>query len=76
MSEFPNYKNIIQKIYDNRFSIKRKKILLFIKLNKNREHHFELIEDYSSIANINEILNTNNSLEIKLSSNTIKLIKN
>jgi hypothetical protein len=71
-----DYKNILQKIYDNKFSIKRKKILLFIKLNKNNVHHFELIEDYYSITDINEKLNITNSLEIKLNKYSIKLVKN
>ncbi len=71
-----NYITILDKIHNNRFSIKRKKILLFIKLNKNSNHHFELIEDYLSIADINEKLNTIKSLEIKLSNDTIKLVKN
>jgi hypothetical protein len=70
-----DYRNILTKIYDNRFSIKRKKILLFVKLKKNN-HHFELIEDYDSIADINEKLNISKSLEIKLSNDTIKLVKN
>jgi hypothetical protein len=70
------YRNILNKIYDDRFSIKRKKILLFVKLNKNGEHHFELIEDYVSIADINEKLNITKSLEIKLSNDVIKLVKN
>jgi len=70
------YRNILNKIYDNRFSIKRKKILLFIKLNQNGKHHFELIEDYISIADINEKLNVLKSLEIKLSNDIIKLVKN
>jgi len=76
MKEYPAYKNILQKIYDDRFSIKRKKILLFVKLNKNGKHHFELLEDYLSIADINEKLNVSKSLEIKLSNDTIKLVKN
>jgi hypothetical protein len=76
LAEHIVYKNILNKIYDNRFSIKRKKILLFVKLNKNNNHHFELIEDYDSIADINEKLNISKSLEIKLSNDTIKLVKN
>jgi len=71
-----NYKNILQKIYDSRFSIKRKKILLFLKLNKNGFHYFELIEDYNSIADINEKLNISKELDIKLSKYSIKLVKN
>jgi hypothetical protein len=78
MIEHTDYKSLLQKIYDNKFSIKRKKILLFVKLNKNENenHHFELIEDYLSIADINEKLNVSKSLEIKLSNNIIKLVKN
>jgi hypothetical protein len=76
LAEHIVYRNILNKIYDNRFSIKRKKILLFVKLNKDNNHHFELIEDYVSIADINEKLNLSNSLEIKLSSYTINLVKN
>jgi hypothetical protein len=72
----PNYITILDKIHNDRFSILRKKILLFIKLNKNSNHHFELIEDYVSIADINEKLNTTKSLEIKLSNDIIKLVKN
>lgn len=76
LAEDIDYRNLINKIYEDRFSIKRKKILLFAKLNKNGKHHFELIEDYVSITDINEKLNTTKSLEIKLSNDTIKLIKN
>jgi len=74
--EHTKYNSILDKIYNDRFSIKRKKILLYVKLNKNGEHHFELIEDYISIADINEKLNMSKSLEIKLSNDIIKLIKN
>ena len=76
LAEHIVYKNILNKIYDNRFSIKRKKILLFVKLNKDNNHHFELIENYVSIADINEKLNVSKSLEIKLANNIIKLVKN
>ena len=76
MVEHPDYKNLLKKIYNDRFSVRRKKILLFVKLKKNNVHHFELIEDYVSIADINEKLNINNSLEIKLNKHSIKLVKN
>jgi len=76
LAEDIDYRNLINKIYEDRFSIKRKKILLFAKLNKNGKHHFELIENYDSIADINEKLNVSKSLEIKLSNDTIKLVKN
>ena len=76
LAEHIVYRNILNKIYDNRFSIKRKKLLLFVKLNKDNNHHFELIEDYVSIADINEKLNVSKSLEIKLSNDIIKLVKN
>ena len=74
--EHSEYKNILEKIYNDRFSIRRKKILLFIKLKKNNNHYFELIEDYVSIADINEKLSVTNSLEIKLTNYSIKLVKN
>lgn len=76
MVEHPDYKNILYKIYNDRFSVRRKKILLFIKLKKNNNHHFEIIEDYTSLADINEKLSKNNSLEIKLANDFIKLVKN
>ena len=76
MGEHPDYKNLLQKIYNDRFSVRRKKILLFVKLKKNNNHYFELIEDYVSIADINEKLSITNSLEIKLTKHLIKLVKN
>jgi hypothetical protein len=76
LAEHTVYRNVLNKIYDNRFSIKRKKILLFMKLKNNNNHHFEIIEDYTSIADINEKLNISNFLEIKLANNTLKLAKN
>lgn len=76
LNKYPEYKNILEKIYNNRFSIKKKKILLLVKLNKNKNHYFEIIEDYLSISDINEKLNISKSLEIKLSTKTIKLVKN
>lgn len=76
MGEHTDYKNLLQKIYNDRFSVRRKKILLFVKLKKNNNHYFELIEDYVSIADINEKLSITNSLEIKLTNYSIKLVKN
>ena len=75
MASHPDYKIILDKIYNDRFSIKRKNILLFIKLKKYK-HHFEIIEDYNSLADINEKLSKTNSLEIKLANDSIKLVKN
>ena len=76
LAHLPQYRIILDKIYNDRFSIRRKKILLFIKFKQNNNHYFEIIDDYSSIADINEKLNISNSLEIKLANESIKLVKN
>ena len=68
------YHPLLNKIYNNKFSSKRKNILLLIKIKKNK-HIIDIIDEYNSLNEISSKLSNIDQLEINLLDKKIRLFK-
>ena len=68
------YHHLLHKINNNKFSSKRKNILLLIKIKKNK-HFIDIIDEYNSLTEISTKLNSIDQLEINLLDKKVRLFK-
>ena len=74
MFDNTEYHHLLHKINNNKFSSKRKNILLLIKIKKNK-HFIDIIDEYNSLTEISTKLNSIDQLEINLLDKKIRLFK-
>ena len=75
MIQNKQFHSILDKIYENRYSDKSRKILLYLRIKKNNKHVIEIINEYKSIHSLEKKLSKLKDLEIIINDDKIKLLK-